>query len=350
MLSLLNRIKSLSSKYPTPLQLDYIYQYGKGIDTNKIIRQSQFLHKELPIRLAHRIVDLQKLPYDLTQISYLQNVHDRYVKSLEEMVEMKVPETLNDSDNFTELIKNIRERHTDLEYDISKALNIYKQNKDWENNIDHILDNFYMSRIGIRFLIGQHILVQQKHKDNIKSSDQIGMITNTCSPHEVIKQAINAIEDIFFNYIEKPEIHLDNHSDFKFTYIPAHIHYIVFELLKNSMLATIERNSMDIDMAPIKIKLFIGENDVCIKIIDRGGGFSRKDLSKVFKYTYTTSNLDISNTKNVQIAGFGHGLGLSRLYARYFGGDLVLVPIEGEGVDATIYINRLNTKTEQIKY
>lgn len=70
---------------------------------------------------------------------------------------------------------------------------------------------------------------------------------------------------------------------------------------------------------------------------DEGGGIPRSGLPKIFTYLYSTAknpldeNSDLGTADNVTMAGYGYGLPISRLYARYFGGDLQIISMEGYG-------------------
>jgi pyruvate dehydrogenase kinase 2/3/4 len=49
-------------------------------------------------------------------------------------------------------------------------------------------------------------------------------------------------------------------TDLHFTYVPSHISYMLLELLKNSMRATVETHGTD-HMPPIKIVIADGEDN-----------------------------------------------------------------------------------------
>lgn len=74
---------------------------------------------------------------------------------------------------------------------------------------------------------------------------------------------------------------------------------------------------------------------------DEGGGIPRSGLPKIFTYLYSTarnpldehSDLETTDVATLStLAGYGYGLPISRLYARYFGGDLQIISMEGYGM------------------
>jgi pyruvate dehydrogenase kinase 2/3/4 len=143
----------------------------------------------------------------------------------------------------------------------------------------------------------------------------------------------------------------------------SHLYYIFFELLKNSMRATCETHidaAQDHDedsLPPVKVVVVdsASNEDIAIRISDHGGGMKRSDLPKVWSYFYTTAWFDIHSTDltadwevhETPLAGLGFGLPLSRQYARYFGGDLQVVSLEGHGTDAYLHLGRTGTTVEQ---
>jgi pyruvate dehydrogenase kinase 2/3/4 len=132
--------------------------------------------------------------------------------------------------------------------------------------------------------------------------------------------------------------------------------HICFELLKNSLRAVVERYGVDNEdqFPPVKVIVVEGSEDITIKLSDEGGGIPRSALPMIWTYLYTTMSDEGLETTiqesdfKAPMAGFGsvarsislwpsiahthsYGLPLSRLYARYFGGDLRLISMDGYG-------------------
>lgn len=156
---------------------------------------------------------------------------------------------------------------------------------------------------------------------------------------------------------DSPEVTFHGRTDLHFPYVPSHLSYMLLELLKNSMRATVETHGVD-KMPPIRIVIADGEDneDVVIKVSDEGGGIRRSNMKRIWSYLFTTASPSIlhnllkdtegANVRDFDtaspLAGLGYGLPISRNYARYFDGDLTIMSMEGYGTDGFIYLPRLN--------
>lgn len=265
------------------------------------------------------------------------------------------------------------------------------------SQIQTFLDRFYMSRIGIRMLIGQHIALNMAQNSPTKQrlsslingsqgttkkprSNYVGVICTDCNVGEIAEDAIETAKYIceeYYGLFEAPEIQLiAPQQDINFMYVPGHLIHMLFETLKNSLRATIEFHTPklkqkmidedpnlkfdeidinDLKFPPIKVIILEGTEDIAIKISDEGGGIPRSSLPLIWTYLYTTVDetpklepeYDQTSFK-APMAGFGYGLPISRLYAQYFGGDLKLISMEGYGTDVYLHLNRLSSSNEPL--
>lgn len=53
-------------KKQTGVSLKYMLDFGANPIDRQLLLSAQFLHKELPVRLAHRVAELENLPYGLS--------------------------------------------------------------------------------------------------------------------------------------------------------------------------------------------------------------------------------------------------------------------------------------------
>merc|ERR1711881_680089 len=99
------------------------------------------------------------------------------------------------------------------------------------------------------------------------------------------------------------------------------------ELLKNSARATVENTAdqKDLKHKPITVTVGADHSQVVIRVSDRAHGIPFSVADRVWSYMYSTASRSSGGTNFSQLgtplAGFGVGLPISRLYARYLGGS-----------------------------
>jgi len=367
------KLEFYSKFTPTSISLGNFLQYGsksnrKGLETSFL-----FLKREIPVRLANIMMELQLLPDELLQQPSVQDIISQYAQSFAEVLQFENRQPDYKSyEEFNRLLTDLRLRHQDTVPHMANALQSMKEagklsisTSDQMNMvIQYFLDRLYMSRISIQMLISHHkaLFCPEESKDS-----PIGM-TGTIDPNcDVVKVAEAAYENAAFLcesiYMDVPKLKLTakdlttstSAGNVDFPYIPNHLHHMFFEVFKNSMRATMESHEGEDVVPEIEVLVIKSEEDVCIKICDQGGGISRRVSDNVFLYLYTSatraqvSQLSMGGTTSVDtpMHGLGYGLPLSRLYARYFGGDMKQVSVDGHGTDTFIYLQALQKDAKE---
>ena len=118
-----------------------------------------------------------------------------------------------------------------------------------KRQIHYFLDRFYTSRISIRMLLHQHVLLFTGKPKQINSKS-IGCIEANC---DITMALLDAYDDAKVlcekNYGYTPEMkirvhkegqEMSNNTPVTTVYVPAHIHHILFEVLKNALKATMD--------------------------------------------------------------------------------------------------------------
>uniref|UniRef100_A0A8C9EMK9 Protein-serine/threonine kinase n=1 Tax=Pavo cristatus TaxID=9049 RepID=A0A8C9EMK9_PAVCR len=312
------QIEYYSRFSPSPLSIKQFLDFGRDNACEKT--SYMFLRKELPVRLANTMREVNLLPDNLLNRPSVGLVQSWYMQSFLELLEYenKSPEDPHVLDDFLDVLIKVRNRHNDVVPTMAQGVIEYKEKYGFDpfvsSNIQYFLDRFYTNRISFRMLINQHTLLFGGDI-NPAHPKHIGSIDPNCNVAEVVKGKETKL-------------------------IILLIKKLTHKMYMNSMRATVELHEGKREGYPsIKTLVTLGKEDLSIKISDQGGGVPLRKIDRLFNYMYSTApRPSLEPTRAVPLAGFGYGLPISRLYARYFQGDLKLYSMEGVGSDAVIYL------------
>jgi hypothetical protein len=102
--------------------LSFGRQASGGEDMAEVLSTSaHFLKRELPIRLAHRALELDTLPHGLSATSGIQTVSDWYKRSFAEIRAFPPLRTMDDIRRFSQLLEAIYARHNPTVVQVAKG-------------------------------------------------------------------------------------------------------------------------------------------------------------------------------------------------------------------------------------
>lgn len=228
-------------------------------------------------------------------------------------------------------------------------------------DLDAFLEAMLRSRVSRRVLAEHHIGL---------ASPRPGHVGAVCAAVDLADAVHHAAARTRQACVEAygvaPSVVVDAPAAPAIPHIPAHVDYCLHELLKNAARATVEaalrragtRTVPPTALPPVRVRVCDAPGDggaATLVVSDEGGGVPDGDLGRVWRFGFTTVPADGlggggdplaaasagGGDARYRLAGLGFGLPLSRLYARYFGGDLRLVSLRGHGVDAFLTLPHL---------
>ncbi|GAA5797696.1 hypothetical protein HPULCUR_003088 [Helicostylum pulchrum] len=331
---------------PTSLTLRQLIFYERHINTERLLRSANYVRTELPIRIAHRIREFQKLPYILGTNPHIEGVYDLYWQAFERIRKIPVIQTRQENEIFCEILQESLDAHLVIIPLLAKGITECEQQHHHimsMDKLDQFMNATLRSRISRRVLTEHHLVLSKKRKS----------IFNVCSTHNVLTKCIHLVNASVPKQGIAPKITL-NGNDTEFQYVSDHVEYIIYQLLSNAFRHS---TSSGLEQKEIKVTTCSNDTDVLFRISDQGGGMNKKEFNNIWSYgnykrfgnMEKIQQLEAKlNEHDVLRIRLGIGLPMSKVYAGYFGGSLELITMEGYGTDAYVRIPRLGTTNENL--
>lgn len=346
----------------------------------------------------------KSVPFNMNAMPGLRHIARSYMEDISMITRTSKPSTPQLEHEFTSALRDLERRQavrmmafsqsfqdlcnarsTVTEETPMMAADQWSIDPQMDQNIQAFLDRFYTINLGTQLLIGEHLALHDRGQNLVQRVNPVSI--SKCA----IKDAQRACAAHYGQPAPSVLLQTPNPS-ISMTYVEEFLHRTIYELLKNGMRTTYEthhakdgapvslcmmtskgRDEATVKAAtgfaalpPITLTLVEGGEDVTIKIMDEGGGLALSEEDKIWSYVDATANPSGTVATKNPVALFnglgngvkeylnlspdrsGHGLPLVRLMARYFGGDLSLVSMEGHGTHSYLSLYKDDDHLENV--
>lgn len=295
--------------------------FGRSLTESRLLSSANYVRTELPTRIAHRLRDMQRLPYVVVTNPHISDVYDLYYSAFDMFRRVKEIKTLDENERFCQDIARMLRAHLTvipkLAMGILECRGLMPQEEldVFMNTIlksvcgstlvtqcdDAVLTTNHQ-RISRRVIAEQHLALTETFDSpwfspGAKVSEEfIGEVFLKCVAKDVIERCGTAVQELARSAnapdVVIPEIKIDGHLGAAFPYILSHLEYIVGELLRNSVQAVIDHHHKKYkgkkDMPPpppIEVTLCEAQQHVIVRISDQGGGIPRDILPYLWSFS-----------------------------------------------------------------
>eukprot|EP00437_Effrenium_voratum_P002559 CAMPEP_0181419716 /NCGR_PEP_ID=MMETSP1110-20121109/12217_1 /TAXON_ID=174948 /ORGANISM="Symbiodinium sp., Strain CCMP421" /LENGTH=327 /DNA_ID=CAMNT_0023542741 /DNA_START=229 /DNA_END=1210 /DNA_ORIENTATION=- len=323
------------------------------------------------------------MPFGFCNAPSIRRVTSAYVQNFKQVLDFEDKHGFGGlgSEEYHALTNGIFNQHRGTMLDVAKG--VFEFNEDLNKlfgpdlelaelrhldliqDIERSLDEFFTNRLTLRLMISHVQALNANKTVNSDGEAMVGVVNVSTHPITILSRAYVATRfmcmrdfqmapDLLVNgtmhdeYVLRQDVQQQH-----FAYVHTHLFYIFLELVKNAARASIERVQTSADRnggraeipsmnVTVPEEVGIWDHERSVKLADRGTGMNRSVLGKAFSYFYSsvkarpTVAAEVSDfDRRMPLAGFGFGLPISRVMARYFAGD----------VDVNRYLARELTST-----
>ncbi|RMD43271.1 hypothetical protein DV735_g1800, partial [Chaetothyriales sp. CBS 134920] len=373
-----------------PISLRQLFFFGRVLTENRLLSSANYVRTELPTRLAHRLRDMQRLPYVVVTNPHLSTVYELYYKSFETFRRVPVIRTLEENNRYCKMISDSLKDHLPVIPNL--VIGVLQCQAFMEPDVmDQFAQAMLRARISRRVIAEQHLALTETFNSpshvpqQSSENDFVGEVLLRCNAKEVIERCGKVAQDLCRapdgTGPVVPEIKVQGHTNATFPYVLNHLEYIIGELLRNSIQAVMEKHRHTSKPPPIEVLICEAPQQVIIRFSDQGGGIPRdirpflwsfnkgprtlarlESLGQVPELAATMQEVQHPMTEKGNggdsslstLASrppslrLGMGLPMSKVYAEYWAGGLELHSLEGYGVDAFLQISKLGNQNEQL--
>ena len=85
--------------------------FGRSLTENRLLSSANYVRTELPTRLAHRLRDMQTLPFVVVTNPHMSHVYDLYYKAFEKLRRIREIKTAEDNEKYCRVVSETLQEH-----------------------------------------------------------------------------------------------------------------------------------------------------------------------------------------------------------------------------------------------